>query len=175
MIERLEATEKHYLELSEELTKLETLSDINRTKEISKEMSSLEDVVMVYRKYKKLLGSINDTKEMVKDPELGEMAKEDLGELEKQKEKLEKDIAKLKKQENLKRTNKQSWKGEIGDDSFVMLYSTLYNSTAYRDLKPISKDIYIGMVLYAKGNFITEYPHRIYKNICSKNNTRGFL
>ena len=24
------------------------------------------------------------------------------------------------------------------------------------------------MVLYAKGNFITEYPHRIYKNICSK-------
>ncbi len=92
MIERLEATEKHYLELSEELTKLETLSDINRTKEISKEMSSLEDVVMVYRKYKKLLGSINDTKEMVKDPELGEMAKEELGELEKQKEKLEKDL-----------------------------------------------------------------------------------
>ncbi len=32
----------------------------------------------------------------------------------------------------------------------------------------ISKDIYIGMVLYTKGNYITEYPHRIYKNICSK-------
>ena len=49
-----------------------------------------------------------------------------------------------------------------------MIYSSLYNSNAYRDLKPISKDIYIGMVLYAKGNFITEYPHRIYKNIGSK-------
>lgn len=94
--------------------------------------------------------------------------KEIIAEKQAEKEKLEKDIAKLKKQENLKRTNKQSWKGEIGDNSFVMLYSTLYNSIAYRDLKPISKDIYIGMVLYAKGNFITEYPYRIYKNICSK-------
>ncbi len=94
--------------------------------------------------------------------------KEIIAEKQAEKEKLEKDIAKLKKQENSKRTNKQSWKGEIGDNSFVMIYSTLYNSYAYRDLKPISKDIYIGMVLYAKGNYITEYPHRIYKNICSK-------
>lgn len=94
--------------------------------------------------------------------------KEIIAEKQAEKEKLEKDIAKLKKQENSKRTNKQSWKGEIGDNSFVMIYSTLYNSNAYRDLKPISKDIYIGMVLYAKGNFITEYPYRIYKNICSK-------
>lgn len=94
--------------------------------------------------------------------------KEIIAEKQAEKEKLEKDIAKLKKQENAKRTNKQSWKGEIGDNSFVMLYSSLYTSNAYRDLKPISKDIYIGMVLYAKGNFITEYPHRIYKNICSK-------
>lgn len=94
--------------------------------------------------------------------------KEIIAEKQAEKEKLEKDIAKLKKQENAKRTNKQSWKGKIGDTSFVMLYSSLYNSNAYRDLKPISKDIYIGMVLYAKGNYITEYPYRIYKNICSK-------
>lgn len=94
--------------------------------------------------------------------------KEIIAEKQAEKEKLENDIAKLKKQESSKRTNKQSWKGEIGDNSFVMLYSSLYTSNAYRDLKPISKDIYIGMVLYAKGNFITEYPHRIYKNVCSK-------
>ena len=72
--------------------------------------------------------------------------KEIIAEKQAEKEKLEKDIAKLKKQENSKRTNKQLWKGEIGDNSFVMIYSTLYNSTAYRDLKPISKDIYIGKV-----------------------------
>ncbi len=94
--------------------------------------------------------------------------KEIMAEKQAQKEKLEKDIAKLKKQEKSKKTNKQSWKGEIGDNSFVMIYSSLFTSKAYRDLKPISRDIYIGMVLYAKGNFITEYPYRIYKNICSK-------
>lgn len=94
--------------------------------------------------------------------------KEIIAEKQAEKEKLEKDIAKLKKQENSKRTNKQLWKGKIGDNSFVMIYSSLYNSNAYRNLKPISKDIYIGMVLYAKGNYVTEYPHRIYKNICSK-------
>lgn len=94
--------------------------------------------------------------------------KEIIAEMQEKKEQIEKDIAQLKKKESSKRTNKQSWKGEIGDNSFVMIYSSLYNSNSYRDLKPISKDIYIGMVLYAKGNYTTEYPHRIYKNICSK-------
>ena len=94
--------------------------------------------------------------------------KEIIAEKQAEKEKIEKDIAKLKKQENSKRTNKQSWKGEIGDNSFAMIYSSLYNSNAYRDLKPISKDIYIGIVCYSKGNYITEYPYRIYKTRCSK-------
>ena len=44
--------------------------------------------------------------------------KEIIAEKQAEKEKLEKDIAKLKKQENLKRTNKQSWKGEIGDNLY---------------------------------------------------------
>lgn len=92
MIERLEATEKHYLELNEELTKPETLSNINKTKEISKEISTLEEVVLTYRKYKELLNNIDDTKEMVKDPELGEMAKEELSELEKKQQQLEKEL-----------------------------------------------------------------------------------
>jgi len=92
VIERLEATEKRYIELSEELTKPETLSNINKTKELSKEMSSLEEVVMVYRKYKELLTDISDTKEMVKDPELGEIAKEELSELEDKQKQLEKEL-----------------------------------------------------------------------------------
>lgn len=74
--------------------------------------------------------------------------KEIIAEKQAEKEKLEKDIAKLKKQENSKRINKQLQKGEIGDNSFVMIYSTLYSSNAYRELKPISKEIYIGMGYY---------------------------
>ena len=44
--------------------------------------------------------------------------KEIIAEKQEEKEKLEKDIAKLKKQESSKKKNKQSWKGELGDNSF---------------------------------------------------------
>ena len=89
MIERLEATLAKYNELEQELTKPEVLSDIKKTREYSKEMSNLEDIVVCYKKYKKILEEIESTKEMVKDPELGDMAKEELKDLETQKEQLD--------------------------------------------------------------------------------------
>lgn len=89
MIERLEATEKRYVELTEELMKEEVLSNINKTKELSKELSDLEELVTSYRNYKKLVKEMESTKEMVKDKELGEMAQEELVNLEEQKKKLE--------------------------------------------------------------------------------------
>ena len=52
MIERLEATLAKYNELEQELTKPEVLSDIKKTREYSKEMASLEDIVTCYKKYK---------------------------------------------------------------------------------------------------------------------------
>ena len=80
MIERLEATLEKYEQLQQELTKPEVLNDIKKTREYSKEMASLEDIVVCYKKYKKVLEDIESTKEMTKDPELGEMAKEELKE-----------------------------------------------------------------------------------------------
>ena len=55
-------------------------------------MAELEDTVTCYRKYKKVLENIQDTKEMTKDPELGEMAKEELKDLEKEQTELEKQL-----------------------------------------------------------------------------------
>lgn len=89
MIERLEATEKRYIELTEELMREEVLSNINKTKELSKELSDLEELVMSYRNYKKLMKEIEETKEMVKDKDLGEMAQEELVGLEENKKTLE--------------------------------------------------------------------------------------
>ena len=89
MIERLEATLEKYQNLEKELTKPEVLGDIKKTKEYSKEMASLEEVVNCYKKYKKILENIEDTREMTKDPELGEMAKEELRNLEEEKERLD--------------------------------------------------------------------------------------
>ena len=58
MIERLDAIEEKYNKLQEELTKPEVLNDFNKTKDISKKISDMEEVVSVYKKYKNLLGQI---------------------------------------------------------------------------------------------------------------------
>lgn len=92
MIERLEATEKKYMDLQKELMSEEVLKDINKTRELSKEMTLLEETVTVYREYKKVLEAIPETKEMLKDDELKDIAKEELKDLEERKEKLEHDL-----------------------------------------------------------------------------------
>ena len=92
MIDRLNAIEKKYNELNEQLLKPENLSNIKLTRELSKEVSDLEETVTVYNEYKKVLDEIVDTKEMVKDSELGEFAKEELVSLEQAKVNLEKKL-----------------------------------------------------------------------------------
>ena len=95
MIERLDAIEKKYQEIQESLTNPEVYSDMNKMKELSKEAADLEDTVVAYRKYKKVLSGIEDTKEMVKDPEMAESAREELENLEVEKTTLEQELEKL--------------------------------------------------------------------------------
>ena len=95
MIERLDAIEKKYQEIQENLTSPEVYSDMNKMKALSKEAADLEDTVVTYRKYKKVLSGIEDTKEMVKDPEMAEIAREELENLEVEKTTLEQELEKL--------------------------------------------------------------------------------
>lgn len=92
MIERLEIIKERYLEVTKELSDPEILKDIKKTRELSKESSDLEETVNCYDKYKKVLEDIDAAKEMAKDPEMGEFAREELEELENQKVDLEKQI-----------------------------------------------------------------------------------
>ena len=92
MIERLEATLTKYNQLQTELMSEDVLKNINKAREISKEISDLEEVVTEYKKYKKVLESIVDTKEMLNDDELKEIAKDELKTLEEEKENIEKNL-----------------------------------------------------------------------------------
>ena len=92
MLERLKAIEAKYNELSEELSKPEVLSDIKKTLELSKEQASLKEAYDAYQKYKKIESDLEEAKEMTKDKELGEFAKEEVSRLNKEKEDLEKQI-----------------------------------------------------------------------------------
>lgn len=78
MIERLQAIEEKYNELTEELMNPEVISNVKRTLEITKEQASLKEAYDAYQEYKKLEQNIIEAKEMLKDPELGEMAEEEL-------------------------------------------------------------------------------------------------
>ena len=92
MIERLEATLTKYNQLQTELMSEDVLKNINKTREISKEIADLEEVVTEYKKYKKVLEYIVDTKEMLNDDELKEIAKDELKTLEEEKENIEKNL-----------------------------------------------------------------------------------
>lgn len=92
MIERLENIEKKYNEISNELMKPEVISDIKKTLSLTKEQASLRDAYEIYGEYKGILSDIEAAKEMSKDPEMVEFAKEELANLEDKKIDLEKRI-----------------------------------------------------------------------------------
>ena len=145
MIERLEATLKRYEDLEQELTKPEVLGDMKKTKQYSKEMADLEDIVNCYKKYKKILQGIEDSKEMMKDPELGEMAKEELKELEEQKEKLdgELEILLIPKDPNDSKNVIMEIRGAAGGDEANIFAGDLFRMyTKYAEKQGFSYQVY---------------------------------
>lgn len=84
MINRLEAVEKRYNEIANELTSPEVVSDIKKMTELSKEQRRLTPIVEIYQKYKKAFEDIETAKEMSKDPDMAEFAKEEIASLNKE-------------------------------------------------------------------------------------------
>ena len=145
MIDRLEATLAKYNELENELTKPEILSDIKKTRKYSKEMSDLEDIVNCYKKYKKVLNDIEEAKEMSSDPELGEMAKEELKELETTKEELDKELEVLliPKDPNDSKNIIMEIRGAAGGDEANIFAGDLFRMyTRYAEKQGFSYQVY---------------------------------
>ena len=92
MINRLEAIKKRYDEISNELSNPEVVSDIKKMTELSKEQRRLTPIVEIYKKYREALSDIETAKEMTKDPEMQEFAKEEISNLNKQIEDMEKEL-----------------------------------------------------------------------------------
>ena len=92
MINRLEAIEKRFNEISDELSNPEVVSDIKKMTELSKEQRRLTPTVEIYKKYKEVLSDIETAKEMSKDPEMADFAKEEISNLNKQIEDMDKEL-----------------------------------------------------------------------------------
>lgn len=87
MLKRLEEVEKKYLEIERTLSK----PDISPPEihKYSKELSDLDEIVEVYRSYKNVLEKIEENKSLLKDKDLGELAREELEELDREHSALE--------------------------------------------------------------------------------------
>ncbi|MBE3591373.1 MAG: peptide chain release factor 1 [Thermoanaerobacter sp.] len=94
MIDKLQAIEDRYVELSQKISDPNIISNVNEWRKYVKEHAAIEDIVLKYREYKKVLEDIEATKELLSsnDVELKEMAEEELSQLEEKKEKLLEEI-----------------------------------------------------------------------------------
>ena len=133
MIERLENIEKRYSEIMEELTNPEVLGDIKKLAELSKEQASLKENYDAYQEYKKVLNNIKDAKELMKDPEMGEFAKEEYNENEEKRKQMESDfeIMLLPKDPNDGKDVIVEIRGAAGGDEANIFAGDLYRMYTY--------------------------------------------
>jgi len=84
MFGKLEEIEEKFEELEQELAQPDIFNDQERYKKVSKAHSDLGDIVKVFREYKEVSQDIADNKEMLNDsdPDIQEMAKMEIEELE---------------------------------------------------------------------------------------------
>ena len=71
-----------YNEITTQLSTPEIASDIKKMRDLSKEQSQIEPIVNKAKEYIEISEAIEENKEMLSDPEFGDMAKEELSQLE---------------------------------------------------------------------------------------------
>ncbi|MDW8095646.1 MAG: peptide chain release factor 1 [Aquificaceae bacterium] len=90
--ERLKAIEQRYLELQFKLSSSDVVSDRELLSKLGKELKDIEEIYNAYRSYKKLASDLDGAKELLKNEELRELAREEIERLTQEVEALEKRI-----------------------------------------------------------------------------------
>ena len=93
--ERLKFICQRYSQLQDQLSDPDVIKDRHSYSKLSKEYKSLEPVYEAYTKYLKIQKEIEDIRELLKSKEFEDLAKEELRRLEKEEERLKKEIKKL--------------------------------------------------------------------------------
>lgn len=77
MFQRLEAVEKRYEELNKKIADPEVIANTSEWTAYMKEHAEIEEVALKYKEYKKVQRELSDAEEMMKDPEMKELAEEE--------------------------------------------------------------------------------------------------
>jgi peptide chain release factor 1 len=92
MMDKIEELERRYQELEALLSDPAVISNQPEFRKFSREHSDLSELVAVYRRYRKVLGEISDNRELLADPDMKEMAEDELKSLGAEKDQLDADI-----------------------------------------------------------------------------------
>jgi peptide chain release factor 1 len=95
LIGKLEAINYRFVEVGRLIVDPDIISDMPRYVKLNREYKELEDIVRIYKEYKNVLDNIKSSKELLAaetDPEMREMAKMELDELENQRPAMEEEI-----------------------------------------------------------------------------------
>ena len=98
IFEQLQGVVDRYDELQELMSDPDVIADTKRYMELSKEEGSIREVVSQYKHYRDVVNNIKESEEVLhetKDPDLEELAKDDLSRLNKEKTALEESIKML--------------------------------------------------------------------------------
>ncbi|HBT50450.1 MAG: Peptide chain release factor 1 [Caldanaerobacter subterraneus] len=140
MIEKLQAIEDRYVELSQKISDPNVISNVEEWRKYVKEHAAIEDIVLKYREYKKVLEEIKATEELLssQDEELKEMAEEELSQLEEKKEKLMEEIKILllpKDPNDEKNVIMEIRAGAGGEEAALFAYDLFRMYTMYAEKK----------------------------------------
>jgi len=144
MLETLEGIHARFKEVELLLSSPEVASDIKRFTKLNKEYSDLKLIVNRYFEYKNLIGNLTEAKEIIEtsdDPEMKEMAKEELEELLQKQGPLEEEIKLLlvpKDPEDDKNAMVEIRAGTGGDEASIFagdlfrMYSRFFDSQGWK-------------------------------------------
>ena len=77
MFQKLEAVEQRYEELTKKISDPDVIARTSEWTQYMKEHAEIEEVVLKYKEYKKVKQSLADAEELIKDPEMKELAEEE--------------------------------------------------------------------------------------------------
>lgn len=144
MLETLEGIHARYKEVELLLSSPEVASDIKQFTKLNKEYSDLKLIVERYFEYKNLIGNLSEAREIIEesdDPEMKEMAREELEELSAKQAPLEEEIKMLlvpKDPEDDKNAMVEIRAGTGGDEASIFagdlfrMYTRFFDSQSWK-------------------------------------------
>jgi peptide chain release factor 1 len=144
MLETLEGIHARFKEVELLLSSPEVASDIKQFTKLNKEYSDLKQIVERYFEYKNLIGNLSEAREIIassEDPEMKEMAREELEELTAKQEPLEEEIKLLlvpKDPEDDKNAMVEIRAGTGGDEASIFagdlfrMYTKFFDSQGWK-------------------------------------------